>query len=80
MVKECLDSLGYETNKANGDIVLRNCPFHALAERHRPLICGMNLSLIEGILEGFDDPVLGARPNPVPAQCCVIVSSKGRET
>jgi predicted ArsR family transcriptional regulator len=78
MMKDCLDSLGYETTKANGDIVLRNCPFHALAERHRPLICNMNLSLINGILKGFDEPVLGARPNPVPTQCCVIVSSEGR--
>jgi predicted ArsR family transcriptional regulator len=29
---------------------LRSCPFHALASGYPPLICGMNLRLLEGEL------------------------------
>src|SRR3984957_2262531 len=34
-------------------IRLRNCPFHHLAQRQRDLVCGMNLSLISGMLDGL---------------------------
>src|SRR5688500_2687758 len=37
----------------DGDVVrMRNCPFHALTETHTALVCGMNLALLEGLLEG----------------------------
>src|SRR5579859_6715233 len=45
---------GYEPGRdGDGVIRLRNCPFHQLAERHRELICGMNLALVEGLVEGL---------------------------
>src|SRR5207244_2826007 len=47
-----LRRLGYEPREQDGEVVLANCPFHSLAERHRPLICGMNLELLEGVTEG----------------------------
>src|SRR4051794_39511962 len=37
---------GYSPEDRGGEIVLRNCPFHNLAERHRALVCGMNLDLL----------------------------------
>ncbi|MFI0822068.1 helix-turn-helix transcriptional regulator [Streptomyces sp. NPDC021098] len=50
---------------------MRNCPFHAVAERFPPLVCGMNLALLEGLL-GTDGPVR-ARMDARPGQCCVVV-------
>ncbi|MEU9341773.1 transcriptional regulator [Streptomyces sp. NPDC048278] len=50
---------------------MRNCPFHAVAERFPPLVCGMNLALLEGLL-GTDGPVR-ARMAARPGECCVVV-------
>jgi predicted ArsR family transcriptional regulator len=52
---------------------MRNCPFHAVAERFPPLVCGMNLALLEGLL-GADGP-LRARMDARPGECCVVVES-----
>ncbi|MDT0469233.1 helix-turn-helix transcriptional regulator [Streptomyces gibsoniae] len=52
---------------------MRNCPFHAVAERFPPLVCGMNLALLEGLL-GTDGPVR-ARMDARPGGCCVVVES-----
>ena len=41
-----LEHGGYEPYlEATGTIRLRNCPFDALVDRHRPLMCGTNLSM-----------------------------------
>ncbi|GGX23559.1 helix-turn-helix transcriptional regulator [Streptomyces chryseus] len=52
---------------------MRNCPFHAVAERFPPLVCGMNLALLEGLL-GADGPV-HARMDARPGECCVVVET-----
>ncbi|MEU7115726.1 helix-turn-helix domain-containing protein [Streptomyces sp. NPDC046182] len=52
---------------------MRNCPFHAVAERFPPLVCGMNLALLEGLL-GTDGSVR-ARMDARPGECCVVVES-----
>ena len=65
---------GYEPCRdADGVIRLRNCPFHQLAEQHRELVCGMNLALVEGLVEGLGAD--GWRPalDPRPGQCCVAI-------
>ncbi|MER6401204.1 helix-turn-helix domain-containing protein [Kitasatospora sp. NPDC001603] len=54
-----------------GVVRMRNCPFHAVSERFPPLVCGMNLALLEGLL-GVDGPVR-ARMDARPGDCCVIV-------
>ena len=48
-------------------------PFHVLSERHPGLVCGMNLALLEGLMEGAD----GRRTcmDPRPGLCCVVVQS-----
>ena len=62
---------GYEPHAVGSTITLRNCPFHALAEEHRALICGMNLDLIRGAVEaaGLSEEV--AQLEPAPDRCCV---------
>ena len=67
-----LRRLGSEPREDGNDVVLANCPFHALAERHRPLICGMNLELLEGVVDGLGaGKRLVPRLEPVEGQCCV---------
>ena len=65
---------GYEPGRGDdGFIRLRNCPFHQLAERHRDVVCGMNLALVEGLVAGLDAD--GWRPvlDPRPGHCCVAI-------
>jgi predicted ArsR family transcriptional regulator len=56
-----------------GDVRLRNCPYDALVEEHRPLVCGMNLAFVEGVLAGTGDTVLAARLDTRPGLCCVAI-------
>ncbi|MEV6298742.1 transcriptional regulator [Actinoplanes sp. NPDC051861] len=51
-------------------ITLANCPFHRLAEQFPPLICGMNLAMISGLLEGGGLDWT-ARMDPAAGRCCV---------
>lgn len=68
---KALEEGGYEPFSAgNGTIRLRNCPFDALAQTHRTLVCGTNLALAEGIAAGAGaklQPIL----DPQPGFCCV---------
>jgi predicted ArsR family transcriptional regulator len=65
---------GYEPRAAStGEIRLRNCPFHALVEEHRDVVCGMNLALAEGMLAGLHGPAFEARLDPQPGECCVAI-------
>ncbi|SUA73510.1 Helix-turn-helix domain [Nocardia otitidiscaviarum] len=68
---ELLAARGYEPFDENGVLRMRNCPFHALAEAYPPLVCGMNLALLEGLLG--DSNRVRARIDPRPGLCCVAV-------
>jgi predicted ArsR family transcriptional regulator len=69
-----LKALGYEpVEDADGTIRLRNCPFHALAHAYPPLVCGLNLALLEGLV-GDGGRVAGLDPGPTG--CCVTIRSK----
>jgi predicted ArsR family transcriptional regulator len=68
-----LEACGYEpvTDKT-GATRLRNCPFDALTDLHRPLLCGTNLAIAEGISHAAG----AANVRPVldfqPGLCCVV--------
>ena len=66
-----LEDHGFEPRSAAGDIVLHNCPFHALAQEQAELVCGMNLHLLVGVLEGLGTTGLQARLEPGYSGCCV---------
>jgi predicted ArsR family transcriptional regulator len=67
-----LEHHGYEPHLRGDEVVLTNCPFHALAEGHRDLVCGMNLALLRGVIDGAGDAdVVDARLAPEPGHCCV---------
>ncbi|MGB3603882.1 MAG: helix-turn-helix domain-containing protein [Gordonia sp. (in: high G+C Gram-positive bacteria)] len=61
---------GYEPRIEGDDIVLVNCPFHALAQQHTGLVCGMNLDLLSGALDGSSER---ARLEPHDGYCCVRI-------
>ena len=76
-VMSVLTQQGYEPcGGADGVIRLRNCPFHQLTERHREVVCGMNLALVEGLVEGLGAE--GWRPalDPQPGYCCVTIGGE----
>jgi predicted ArsR family transcriptional regulator len=70
-VVDVLDRHGFEPDDRDGTIVLRNCPFHRLAQEHRELICGMNLCLVGAAVARVDDADLVARLEPTDDLCCV---------
>lgn len=70
-----LAGLGYQPDVTARERRLRNCPFHALAERHRELVCGMNKALLQGVLKGLGLRRLEAHLEPTPQKCCVVLSS-----
>lgn len=73
---ESLGHYGYEPRRENGSVRLSNCPFHALSETHRDLVCGMNLNLVEGVVEGMNAGDLDACRDQRPGECCVTVRPK----
>ena len=65
---------GYEPcDGADGVIRLRNCPFHQLTEQHREVVCGMNLALVEGLVDGLGAGGLRPVLDPQPGPCCVVI-------
>jgi predicted ArsR family transcriptional regulator len=73
-LRAALETHGYERAVADdaGIIRLVNCPYDALVEEHRSLVCGMNLAMAEGLVDGTGAgdayrPVL----DPQPGSCCI---------
>ncbi|HEU4362088.1 MAG TPA: ArsR family transcriptional regulator [Mycobacterium sp.] len=73
-VVDALCQCGYEPAETpDGDIELRNCPFHHLAQQYPALVCGLNLQLIRGMLAAAADEPGRAVLAPHPGRCCVVV-------
>jgi predicted ArsR family transcriptional regulator len=70
-VAEALRGQGYEPREVEHSVYLENCPFHAIAEEQRDLVCGMNLELVGGLIDGMEVPGVDARLDPAPGRCCV---------
>jgi predicted ArsR family transcriptional regulator len=66
-----LTDAGYAPSTgADGTIRLANCPFDAVAAKHRDVVCGANLAMAEGMVAATEArlvPVL----DPRPGACCV---------
>jgi predicted ArsR family transcriptional regulator len=76
-VEDALRGQGFEPfGDEDGTIRLRNCPFHQLAVQHRDVVCGMNLALIEGLVEGLHASGLRPALHPQPGQCCVEIGAR----
>jgi predicted ArsR family transcriptional regulator len=71
---------GYEPYEDEAGVTrLRNCPFHAVAQRHPEVVCDMNLSLLSGILAGLDADAHAAL-EPGPGRCCVVITGGSRQS
>lgn len=69
---EVLEERGFDPRVAEAGVLrLRNCPFDALSADYRDLVCPMNLSMMEGMLEGLGAGDLEAVLEPQPGMCCV---------
>lgn len=72
-VEVALEACGYEPQVLGDEVALLNCPFHALAQDHTALVCGINEALVEGIVEGVAATDWRAVLSPEPDHCCVKV-------
>lgn len=70
-VLRVLEDHGFEPRVEDAAVVLGNCPFHALAQQHTAVVCGMNLCLLQGLVDGLATTGLRAHLKPTPADCCV---------
>jgi predicted ArsR family transcriptional regulator len=70
-VLRVLEEQGFEPHVEDGAVTLANCPFHRLARTHTELVCGMNLRLLDGVLEGVPSTGLTACLRPTEGRCCV---------
>jgi predicted ArsR family transcriptional regulator len=68
---QVLEAHGFEPRREGDDVTLANCPFHTLAQEYTELVCGMNLRLLDGLLDGLAPTGLTARLDPAPPHCCV---------
>lgn len=75
-----LRSHGFEPITVEGEIRLRNCPFDAVVKEHIALVCGMNLSLAQGLVNGLGAEGVDVRLDPKPGACCVAFAVGGRNT
>lgn len=68
---EVLSLHGFEPHREPGAVVLRNCPFQAVAAEHQELICPLNLALVEGMVAALGLAGVRARLEPRAGACCV---------
>ena len=66
----------YEPRRDGDARCLSNCPFDRLAREHVELVCGMNLGLVAGVLDGLGCDTLEAVLDPEPDLCCVKVRAR----
>ena len=66
-----LEDHGFEPRIEDDGVALANCPFHVLAREHTELVCGMNLRLLEGVLDCVPAPDWSLALRPEPGRCCV---------
>jgi predicted ArsR family transcriptional regulator len=75
-----LQDAGYEpVPTTDGVIRLRNCPFDALVDEHRSLVCGTNLALAEGITSGSGTSQYRPVLDKQSGYCCVAFVMQARE-
>jgi predicted ArsR family transcriptional regulator len=78
-ITDVLQEVGFQPEQQGSTIRLRNCPFDAVAVQNaepKPVVCGMNRALIEGIVEELNADA-EVRADPQPHLCCVAVDVAG---
>lgn len=70
---QVLAGQGYEPQLADDVLTLHNCPFDSLAQKYTELVCGLNRTFVQGVVDGMDRPDATACLEPEPGWCCVKV-------
>jgi predicted ArsR family transcriptional regulator len=76
LAEQALTSHGYEPRDDDGRVILANCPFHTLAASHAEMVCGMNLALIQGLVDELGPDDVECRLEPGEQRCCVVLSTR----
>ncbi len=61
----------------SGVVILRNCPFDRIAKDHRDLVCGMNRSIMDGLVAGLHATGIRAAFDPQAGRCCMTFEGAG---
>lgn len=72
-VSQVLAGQGYEPRLEPEAVTLHNCPFDNLARRYTELVCGLNRTFVQGVLDGMGRSDATACLEPEPGSCCVKV-------
>lgn len=81
VVETALRDHGFEPwHDERGTVQLRNCPFHSLATLHPDMVCGMNLALMRGLVEGLEADELSPELTPCQGRCCVVLTDRQQQT
>lgn len=78
-ILELLAAHGYEPTVHGHVVEMANCPFHALVDEHRDLVCNLNEALLTGIAERAGLSPDAARLDPAPGRCCVTLRVSAKE-
>lgn len=70
---EVAAELGYEPEATGDEVVLRNCPFHAVMTTAPELVCSMNAALLDGVVEGLHGSGVAVVLEPSEDRCCVVL-------
>lgn len=74
-VVDTLERAGYAPRmQSDGTIRLANCPYDALVDEHRDLVCGANVALTGAVADSLGAD-LEARLDPQPGWCCVALTA-----
>lgn len=70
-VTELFDQLGFAPTLEDHQVVLHECPYRELAQRHPDVICGLHLGMLRGVLDGHGESGDDAWLDPfvTPTRC-----------
>ncbi len=79
VARDVLEQHGFEPYSEHpGNLALRNCPFHALAQQAPELMCHINQAFIDGLLRGLGNKTVDAVLACKPGDCCVSLRAPAR--
>lgn len=71
-----LEGSGFEPRADGESVVLGNCPFHRLADRHTDIVCELNYEFVCGIAEGARDTGSRVSSEPGAGRCCIRITQQ----
>jgi predicted ArsR family transcriptional regulator len=70
---DAVEAIGYEPEVGRDEVLLLNCPFHAVMTTAPELVCGLNQALLAGVVEELGAEGVEARLEPAEGRCCVVL-------